>query len=51
MPPNTQQPVQKRSVHELEPRFTVFLRLPFPRGDFVDPVSVSTQLSVYERTA
>lgn len=26
-----------------EPGFTVFIRLPFPRGDFVDPPPVSHQ--------
>jgi hypothetical protein len=27
-----------------EPSYTVFIRLPFPRGDFVDPPSVSAPL-------
>lgn len=26
---------------ESEPTYTVFIRLPFPRGDFVDPPPVS----------
>jgi hypothetical protein len=25
---------------EVEPTYTVFVRLPFPRGDFVDPPQV-----------
>jgi len=25
-----------------EPHYTVFIRLPFPRGDFVDPAPVLT---------
>lgn len=32
-----------------DPKFTVFIRLPFPRGDFVDPppVSFSVRRSSY----
>ena len=37
-----QSPTQTESVH-----YTVFIRLPFPRGDFVDPPSVSFPVSRY----
>ena len=33
---------RKSKPQELSPHFTVFVRLPFPRGDFVDPPPVST---------
>lgn len=35
-----QSPTEPDNVH-----YTVFIRLPFPRGDFVDPPSVSFQVS------
>lgn len=34
-----QSPTEPDNVH-----YTVFIRLPFPRGDFVDPPSVSLQV-------
>ena len=37
-----QSPTEPDNVH-----YTVFIRLPFPRGDFVDPPSVSFQVSRY----
>ena len=37
-----QSPTQPDNVH-----YTVFIRLPFPRGDFVDPPSVSFPVSRY----
>lgn len=34
---------------EAEPTYTVFVRLPFPRGDFVDPPAVSaSSLSAFK---
>ena len=33
------------SLHKKLPRFTVFVRLPFPRRDFVDPPPVSRERS------
>ena len=35
-----QSPTEAENVH-----YTVFIRLPFPRGDFVDPPSVSFRFS------
>ena len=37
-----QSPTEADNVH-----YTVFIRLPFPRGDFVDPPSVSFSISSY----
>ena len=39
-------PTQPDNVH-----YTVFIRLPFPRGDFVDPPSVSFPVSRYGPTS
>jgi Atg29 N-terminal domain len=34
-------------MSEIENHFTVFIRLPFNRGDFVDPPSASVQSTRY----
>ena len=41
MGPPAKQQGQESSPSEPDSHFTVFIRLPFPRGDFVDPPPVS----------
>lgn len=35
-----------RELHKMEPKYEVYVRLPFNRGDFVDPPPVSTFVCV-----
>ena len=42
MPISLELDAQRHSSQDDYSRFTVFIRCPFPRGDFVDPPPVST---------
>lgn len=33
-----------RELHKMEPKYEVYVRLPFNRGDFVDPPPVSISI-------
>lgn len=42
---------RKSKIQEQSPHFTIFVRLPFPRGDFVDPPPVSIRALIIHAVA